>query len=93
MLCAQRLSGWTTFVFLLVILVAQVAWAVKFDLLAGGKGDRCIRNFVGNGQLVVVTAIIGGQKGDGQIVNMLVCYACLSFSKSFRCDNSNGMTG
>jgi p24 family protein delta-1 len=48
--------------------------ALKFDLVASSsKNERCIRNFVSDGQLVVVTAIVSGNKGDGQIVNMHVC--------------------
>ena len=62
---------------IVVLLIAQVSWAVKFDLPAtsgGSKNERCIRNFVGSGQLVVVTAIVSGDKGDGQVVNMIVCF-------------------
>lgn len=54
----------------------QLASALKFDLVAtsgGGKNERCIRNFVSKDQLVVVTAIVGGTKGDGQKVNIHVC--------------------
>lgn len=54
----------------------QLASALKFDLVAtsgGGKNERCIRNFVSKDQLVVVTAIVGGTKGDGQRVNIHVC--------------------
>ncbi|KAI5286837.1 vesicle coat component [Ascosphaera aggregata] len=49
------------------------ASALKFDLYAQQQGkskEQCVRNFVGKDQLVVVTAIIGGQKGDGQMVHM-----------------------
>ena len=50
--------------------------ALKFDLQAhtggGSKYERCIRNFVAKDTLVVVTAIVGGNKGDGQVVNMHV---------------------
>ncbi|CAG8356365.1 unnamed protein product [Penicillium salamii] len=51
----------------------QLASALKFDLTAtsgGGKNERCIRNFVSKDQLVVVTATVGGTKGDGQKVNI-----------------------
>ena len=62
------------FVFLLAIL--PFALALKFDLQAhtghGSKYERCIRNFVAKDTLVLVTAIVGGQKGDGQMVNMHV---------------------
>lgn len=55
------------------LLVAQLATALKFELPAGhGKNERCIRNFVSKDQLVVVTATVSGQKGDGQQVNMHV---------------------
>lgn len=53
----------------------QLATALKFDLTAtsgGGKNERCIRNFVSKDQLVVVTATVGGTKGDGQKVNIHV---------------------
>ena len=61
----------------LVLLIASVN-ALKFDLVARGPNDkkteRCIRNFVAKDTLVVVTAIVGGSKGDGMIVNMHVRY-------------------
>ncbi|KAJ6017523.1 Endoplasmic reticulum vesicle protein 25 [Penicillium sp. IBT 35674x] len=55
------------------LLVVQIASALKFDLPATsghGKNERCIRNFIAKDQLVVVTAIVSGSKGDGQRVNM-----------------------
>ncbi|KAJ5638038.1 Endoplasmic reticulum vesicle protein 25 [Penicillium lividum] len=57
----------------LFLLVVQIASALKFDLPAtsgSGKNERCIRNFISKDQLVVVTAIVSGSKGDGQRVNM-----------------------
>lgn len=55
------------------LLAIQLATALKFDLAAtSGKNERCIRNFVSKDQLVVVTAIVSGSKGDGQRVNMHV---------------------
>ncbi|KAL4811377.1 WD40-repeat-containing domain protein [Aspergillus unguis] len=54
---------------LLFLLFVQLSSALKFDIFAG-KGERCIRNFVQKDQLVVVTAIVGGERGDGQMVNM-----------------------
>lgn len=57
------------------LLVIQLASALKFDLPATsghGKNERCIRNFIAKDQLVVVTAIVSGSKGDGQRVNMHV---------------------
>lgn len=59
----------------LVLLIASVN-ALKFDLQARGPNDakkeRCIRNFVAKDTLVVVTATVGGSKGDGMIVNIHV---------------------
>ncbi|OJJ97918.1 hypothetical protein ASPACDRAFT_80036 [Aspergillus aculeatus ATCC 16872] len=56
---------------LLFLLFVQLSSALKFDLSAvSGKNERCIRNFVFKDQLVVVTAIVSGNKGDGQVVNM-----------------------
>lgn len=58
----------------LLFLFLQLSSALKFDLFAG-HSERCIRNFVGQDQLVMVTAIVSGHKGDGQKVNMHVSYA------------------
>jgi hypothetical protein len=56
------------------LLLVQLSSALKFDLHANsGHNERCILNFVFKDQLVVVTAIVSGQKGDGQVVNMHVC--------------------
>ena len=62
---------------MLVLLTASpISWALKFDLVAHmgneHKSERCIRNFVGKDTLVLVTAIVDGSKGDGQVVNMHV---------------------
>lgn len=61
---------------LLFLLVLPLSLALKFDLAAhtghNSKYERCIRNFVGKDTLVLVTAIVDGQKGDGQMVNMHV---------------------
>lgn len=47
--------------------------ALKFDVPATQPAtQRCIRNFVSAGQLVVVTALVSGNKGDGQVLNMHV---------------------
>ena len=63
----------TAFLFLVVL---PFSLALKFDLAAhtghNSKYERCIRNFVGKDTLVLVTAIVDGQKGDGQMVNMHV---------------------
>jgi p24 family protein delta-1 len=61
---------------LLLTLLAflQCALSLKFDLQAqaghSAKNERCIRNFVNRDTLVVVTATVGGYKGDGMVVNM-----------------------
>ncbi|PYH90993.1 DUF339-domain-containing protein [Aspergillus ellipticus CBS 707.79] len=56
---------------LVFLLLVQLSAALKFDLSGvSGKNERCIRNFVFKDQLVVVTAIVSGNKGDGQVVNM-----------------------
>ena len=63
----------------LLLLVLPLAAALKFDLHPGTAHDaaaneRCVRNFVAKEQLVVVTAILDGFKGDGQKVDMHVCF-------------------
>ncbi|KAF2749740.1 hypothetical protein M011DRAFT_397587 [Sporormia fimetaria CBS 119925] len=60
---------------LLLLLLLPFCSALKFDIHAvpqheAAKHERCIRNFVANGQLVVVTAIVSGYRGDGQTLNM-----------------------
>ena len=70
--------GSLTSVAVFFLLLAQFCSALKFDLPsfrgnAAAKHERCIRNYVADNQLVVVTAIVSGQKGDGQVVNMHVC--------------------
>ncbi|KAH8702069.1 COPII-coated vesicle membrane protein [Talaromyces proteolyticus] len=53
------------------VLFTSLSSALKFELAAQQhSNERCIRNFVSAGQLVVVTAIVSGTKGDGQVVNM-----------------------
>ncbi len=58
------------------LLLLACTEALKFDLQAfpyrNHKSERCIRNFVSKDTLVVVTATIGGIKGDGMVVNMHV---------------------
>ncbi|PSN73404.1 endoplasmic reticulum vesicle protein 25 precursor [Corynespora cassiicola Philippines] len=58
-----------------LLLALPLAAALKFDLHAvqqhdAAKYERCVRNFVAKEQLVVVTAILDGFRGDGQTVNM-----------------------
>ncbi|KAI9881594.1 MAG: vesicle coat component [Pleopsidium flavum] len=72
---AASSSLWNVVLKLLYLSVLlPVSWALKFDLNAhaghSAKYERCIRNFVAKDTLVVVTATVAGQKGDGQIVNM-----------------------
>jgi len=59
-----------------LVLLLPFAFALKFDLIAqpghSTKNERCIRNFVAKDTLVVVTATVSGQRGDGQLVNMHV---------------------
>lgn len=60
---------------LLLCIFVSVSYALKFDLVAepsGRQQERCIRNFVNKDTLVVVTATIGGNRGDGQRVDMHV---------------------
>lgn len=64
-----------------VLLLVTCAQGLRFELEARkGKDvrERCVRNFVGKDTLVVVTAIVSGNKGDGQAVNMQVRLALLS---------------
>lgn len=58
-----------------LLLLATFGQALKFEVEAKRANDvreRCIRNFVGSDTLVVVTAIVSGNKGDGQVVNMRI---------------------
>ncbi len=55
-----------------VAVLAACAQGLKFDLGATHGQERCIRNFVAKDTLVVVTATVGGEKGDGMSVNMNV---------------------
>lgn len=61
---------------LLCITLLPISSALKFDLQAhtghSARYERCIRNFVAKETLVLVTAIVSGTKGDGQMVNMHV---------------------
>jgi hypothetical protein len=60
-----------------LLLLLPIAAALKFDLHPvsphdAAKYERCVRNFVAKDQLVVVTAILDGYRGDGQKVDMHV---------------------
>ena len=68
----MMLSLKLAFAFLLPLVAA-----LKFDMQAhpgheSASKERCIRNFVSKDQLVVVTATISGNRGDGQTLNMHV---------------------
>ena len=67
----------------LLLPLLPLTQALKFELFAQPRGHvtpRCIRNFVGAETLVVVTATVSGNKGDGQRVNIDVLMATLSFT-------------
>lgn len=60
-----------------LLLLIGIANALKFDIPAHPgreqqKKERCIRNFVSKDTLVVVTATVGGFKGDGMQLNIHV---------------------
>lgn len=78
---------------LLFLIVLPFSLALKFDLTAhtghNSKYERCIRNFVGKDTLVLVTAIVDGQKGDGQMVNMHV--SLLKYPRSCKPGSLTGM--
>lgn len=82
---------------LALVFVAQLASALRFDLQAASghssKNERCIRNFVLQDQLVVVTAIVDGNKGDGQVVNMHVCHDTIQHDHSLRSGQLNRWGG
>ncbi|MCJ1483474.1 vesicle coat component, partial [Schaereria dolodes] len=63
-----------SFAYIWFFITLPFSAALKFDLQAhighSPKYERCIRNFVAKDTLVVVTATVSGQKGDGQVVNM-----------------------
>lgn len=59
---------------LLFLCLLPLAYALKFEIAAESKpAERCVRNFVNKDTLVVVTATISGNRGDGQRVDMHVC--------------------
>lgn len=62
---------------LLLLVSLPFVSALKFDIEAhpgheSASKERCVRNFVMKDQLVVVTTITDGYKGDGQRLNMHV---------------------
>jgi hypothetical protein len=63
--------------YLLLLAAIPLVPALKFDVVAhpgheSKARERCVRNFVAKDQLVVVTAIVDGQRNDGQMLNMHV---------------------
>jgi hypothetical protein len=65
---------------LLLLIAVPLASALKFDIHAvqqhdAARHERCIRNFVAKDQLVVVTTIVSGSRGDGQTLNMHVSFS------------------
>lgn len=61
----------------LLLAALPLAACLKFDIQAhpgheSASKERCIRNFVGRDQLVVVTVTASGSRGDGQTLNMHV---------------------
>lgn len=63
--------------YLLFLVSLPLISALKFDMAAhhgheSAKYERCIRNFVAKDQLVVVTANVDGNRGDGQQLNLHV---------------------
>lgn len=62
---------------LLFAFILPLVAALKFDIQAhpgheSASKERCVRNFVAKDQLVVVTATVSGNRGDGQTLNMHV---------------------
>lgn len=89
----ERILGLLT----LLLFALPLASALKFDLHAvqahdSAKYERCIRNFVAKDQLVVVTAILDGYRGDGQSVNMHVC-GDRSIASQTEQNEQGGLTG
>jgi len=70
-------------------LLLACAEALKFDLLAyphhDKKNVRCIRNFVSKDTLVMVTATVSGQKGDGMQVNIHVSLSRVPIANCVGC--------
>jgi hypothetical protein len=69
-----------------LLAILPLTAALKFDLHPvsthdSAKYERCVRNFVAKEQLVVVTAILDGYRGDGQRVDMHVRCLYLHYSQ------------
>ncbi|KAF2859178.1 endoplasmic reticulum vesicle protein 25 [Piedraia hortae CBS 480.64] len=59
----------------LILALITLAAGLRFDMQAHtghetAKMERCVRNWVSKGQLVVVSATVSGRRGDGQKMNM-----------------------
>ena len=85
-----------------LLLPIALTQALKFELYAHRETypvEKCIRNFVGDDTLVVVTAIVSGTRGDGQRVDINVCpislYPLLPCALAFllRLANKLSLTG
>ena len=73
----MALGAWPSLLSLLLLpLLISLVHGLKFDIAAhtghAPTHQRCIRNFVQRETLVVVTAIVDGQRGDGQVLNMWI---------------------
>ncbi|EDO17657.1 hypothetical protein Kpol_1004p31 [Vanderwaltozyma polyspora DSM 70294] len=66
------LSSRVSFVLFLFGLISQIN-ALNFEIPASNNPEPyCVRDFVSEGQLVVITAESDGSVGDGQILSMVV---------------------
>lgn len=72
----------------LLLAALPLAACLKFDIQAhpgheSAAKERCIRNFVGKDQLVVVTVTVSGSRGDGQTLNMHVSLHIPNLTRPF----------
>lgn len=68
----MQLSYWRVFLAVLVALSSSVS-ALHFDIPAKSKPEQfCVRDFVSEGQLVVIDISSSGSAGDGQTLNLYV---------------------
>ena len=65
-----------TYLLLAILALLPLVSAVKFSVDAKPQGNpaRCIRDFVNKGKMVVVKVNTNGQKGDGQVLNLMVSW-------------------
>lgn len=61
----------------LLIVYMNAAWALRFEIPAMSHNNepQCVREFVSDGQLVVVTVNSSGRVGDGQILSLKITNA------------------